>query len=197
MLLRNLSKGASKKMIKSSLVQNTSAANKVTVASSSPSSSQAGLIATTTQSRSNSVDSFANVHSARYLEELEQLWLEDPASVDPQWNTYFSQLKFSSPAATAPGTSGLTSAANTTANTLGHKISDLVRAYQVNGHRISDLDPLGIAHADLDNTFPPELSLENYGFTEEDLNRPISIGRPLMKGTLILSFHFCVIYVMI
>lgn len=168
MLLRNLSKSVSKQVTKSSLTNKQSL--KAAISS--------------TQTRSNTVDSYANVHSARYLEELEQQWSEDPASVDPQWNTYFSQLKYASPAQpslTAP--SGISSgAADTSASSLGHRISDLVRAYQVNGHRISELDPLKLHYADLDGTFPQELALENYGFSEEDLNRPISIGRPLMKG---------------
>ena len=33
----------------------------------------------------------------------------------------------------------------------------LIRAYQIRGHNIANLDPLGINDADLDNSTPPEL----------------------------------------
>ena len=33
----------------------------------------------------------------------------------------------------------------------------LIRAYQIRGHNIAVLDPLGINDADLDNSMPPEL----------------------------------------
>ena len=33
----------------------------------------------------------------------------------------------------------------------------LIRAYQIRGHNIANLDPLGINDADLDDSMPPEL----------------------------------------
>ena len=33
----------------------------------------------------------------------------------------------------------------------------LIRAYQIRGHNIANLDPLGINDADLDSSMPPEL----------------------------------------
>lgn len=52
----------------------------------------------------------------------------------------------------------------------------LVRAYQVRGHHVADLDPLGILDADLENVQPPELALSRYGFTERDLDKQITLG---------------------
>jgi len=53
----------------------------------------------------------------------------------------------------------------------------LVRAYQVRGHRVAELDPLGILDADLaDGVHPPELELSRYGFTERDLDKQIALG---------------------
>jgi 2-oxoglutarate dehydrogenase E1 component len=51
-----------------------------------------------------------------------------------------------------------------------------VRAYQVRGHHVADLDPLGILDADLADVTPPELQLSRYGFTERDLDKKISLG---------------------
>lgn len=53
----------------------------------------------------------------------------------------------------------------------------MVRAYQVRGHRVAELDPLGILDADLaDGVHPPELELSRYGFTERDLDKQIALG---------------------
>jgi len=49
------------------------------------------------------------------------------------------------------------------------KLQLLVRAYQVSGHHIANLDPLGINQADLSPTPPPELQLETYGFIEKGM----------------------------
>src|SRR5216683_3834876 len=52
----------------------------------------------------------------------------------------------------------------------------LVRAYQVRGHHVAELDPLGILDADLQDFHPPELELSHYGFTERDLDKQITLG---------------------
>ena len=52
----------------------------------------------------------------------------------------------------------------------------LVRAYQVRGHHVADLDPLGIMDPDLSDHVPPELELSHFGFTERDLDKQITLG---------------------
>lgn len=52
----------------------------------------------------------------------------------------------------------------------------LVRAFQVRGHHISNLDPLGMNHADLSTEEPPELTIENYGWSEKDLDKTFDLG---------------------
>ena len=47
----------------------------------------------------------------------------------------------------------------------------LIRAYRIRGHRIADLDPLGLR----EKKRHPELEYKSYGFTEADLDRPIFI----------------------
>lgn len=51
-----------------------------------------------------------------------------------------------------------------------------MRAYQVRGHHVAELDPLGILDADLADVKPPELELSRYGFTERDLDADITLG---------------------
>jgi len=47
----------------------------------------------------------------------------------------------------------------------------LIRAYRMRGHRIADLDPLGLH----EKKRHPELEYSSYGFTEADMDRPIFI----------------------
>ena len=51
-----------------------------------------------------------------------------------------------------------------------------MRAYQVRGHHVAELDPLGILDADLADVHPAELELSHYGFTERDLDKQIALG---------------------
>ncbi len=57
-----------------------------------------------------------------------------------------------------------------------------MRAYQVRGHRIADLDPLGITNADLDGSIPQELTIEHYGWSEGDLDRSMQLGPGLLPN---------------
>ncbi len=56
------------------------------------------------------------------------------------------------------------------------KVQLLVRAFQVRGHHIAKLDPLGFTHADLSSETPPELTIEHYGWSEKDLSKEFDLG---------------------
>lgn len=56
------------------------------------------------------------------------------------------------------------------------QIQLLVRAYQVRGHHIAKLDPLGIFDADLMGGSPPELDIASYGWTDADLDQEVTLG---------------------
>jgi len=51
----------------------------------------------------------------------------------------------------------------------------MIRAYRIRGHLIADLDPLGLS----DDKAHPELEPASYGFSDEDLDRPIFIDHVL------------------
>ena len=51
----------------------------------------------------------------------------------------------------------------------------LIRAYRIRGHLIAELDPLGLR----DHGDRPELDPKSYGFTEQDMDRPIFIDNVL------------------
>ncbi|KIM35868.1 hypothetical protein M413DRAFT_449496 [Hebeloma cylindrosporum] len=133
-------------------------------------------------------DLFANGTNAYYADEMYRLWKEDPKSVHPSWNVYFSGLDKGLPSYQAfqpPPSNHLPHPADgAPALHVGQgaelddhlKVQLLVRAYQVRGHHLAELDPLGILDADLADVKPPELELSRYGFTERDLEKEITLG---------------------
>ncbi|KAL0485642.1 2-oxoglutarate dehydrogenase E1 component [Acrasis kona] len=126
-------------------------------------------------------ESFANGSSAQYLEHLEAKWLGDNQSVDEAWQAYFKELYSSSG---TPSTEAVHSRP-TTDNTLSAAVVALVRAYQVSGHHMADLDPLKLYNADLDSSTPKELDINNYPIRESDLDRTdINFSVEMMSGFL-------------
>jgi len=63
-------------------------------------------------------------------------------------------------------------------------VTQLVHAYQMRGHNVSELDPLGMYEADLDGSTPPDLELANYGFSESDMDKPVHLGAVATSGFL-------------
>lgn len=53
-------------------------------------------------------------------------------------------------------------------------LSYLINAYQVRGHELANLDPLGI-HGYRTKESPPELDYKYHGFRDEDLDRPLNL----------------------
>lgn len=53
-------------------------------------------------------------------------------------------------------------------------LSYLINAYQVRGHEIANLDPLGL-HGYRSESTPVELDYKHHGFKEEDLDRPLNL----------------------
>eukprot|EP00249_Psilotum_nudum_P024731 c29278_g1_i4 orf=531-3692(-) len=116
-------------------------------------------------------DTFFDGTSSVYLEELQRTWEADPSSVDESWDIFFRN--FTGQAVTRPGVSGQTIQESM-------RLLLLVRAYQVNGHMKSKLDPLGLEERNV----PAELDPGLYGFTEADLDREFFLGVWRMSGFL-------------
>lgn len=137
-------------------------------------------------------DMFANGGNAYYAEEMYRYWKQDPHSVHVSWATYFNGLDKGLPSSSAytppPGFIGASSTVPVPAGgspkmdvrggddvTEYLKVQLLIRAYQVRGHHIANLDPLHISDADLDSHIPPELKLDYYQWTEADMTREFDI----------------------
>ncbi|CAG8556204.1 14014_t:CDS:2, partial [Acaulospora colombiana] len=140
-------------------------------------------------------DVFLQGNAANYIEEMYNSWLKDPSSVHLSWQVYFKNIEngvnpkvaYQPPPTIVPLTGMSTSVVPVAPVSSSHvddhmKIQLLVRAYQVRGHHIANLDPLGILNADLDSATPKELDPKHYGFVEEDLDRQFSLGPGILPG---------------
>jgi 2-oxoglutarate dehydrogenase E1 component len=133
-------------------------------------------------------DPFANGTNTYYVEEMYRHWRSDPKSVHTSWDVYFKGMEngLSSPQSFTPppsilpnpsdGAPALHAVGGSGELDIHLKTQLLVRAYQVRGHHLAELDPLGILDADLADVRPAELELSRYGFTEKDLEKDITLG---------------------
>jgi 2-oxoglutarate dehydrogenase E1 component len=144
-------------------------------------------------------EGFLQGSAAAYVETMYESWKADPKSVHVSWQAYFKNVAngaepgsaFQAPPTLIPesyiigdvGTASVTAPVGVSSpEILDHmKVQLLVRAYQVRGHHLANLDPLGITKP---NTNPPELKHTHYGFTEKDLDRVFHLGQGMMPGFL-------------
>src|SRR2546427_12606150 len=138
-----------------------------------------------------------NSVNLEFVEALYADYLRDPESVPPDWRQYFRGLSegngfskgqsltptfksgsiFNPPAAAGNGAA----VEEATGAILQERVHQLIRNYRVRGHMAAQLDPLGIPRA-----APPELDLEFYGFTDDDLDRRFSCEAMCGGNTLTL-----------
>jgi len=138
-----------------------------------------------------------------FVEGLYESYLRDPGSVPADWQRYFSTFAegefrfpkprfgpsfqassiFNPPApgrARAPGR-----LADPEIAALQDRVYLLIRLYRVRGHRIAQVDPLG-----LPRPIPQELTPEFFGFSENDMDSPVysetfQYDGPLTLGKLL------------
>jgi 2-oxoglutarate dehydrogenase E1 component len=151
----------------------------------------------------SSNDGFLQGNAANYVEEMYEAWLKDPSSVHLSWQVYFKNMANGVPPSEAyippptimpsdsarlPDLPGVTLDSPAGMNqssqqVIEHmKIQLLVRAYQVRGHHLADLDPLHIQHASIEDLHPPELTYQYYGFTDKDLDRKFTLGPGILPA---------------
>uniref|UniRef100_A0A671NSB6 2-oxoglutarate dehydrogenase complex component E1 n=1 Tax=Sinocyclocheilus anshuiensis TaxID=1608454 RepID=A0A671NSB6_9TELE len=110
---------------------------------------------------------FLNGTSSNYVEEMYYAWLENPKSVHKSWDIFFRNANtgappgsaYQSPPPVGVSLSGLSQAQalvgaqpNVEKLVEDHlAVQSLIRAYQVRGHHIAKLDPLGISCVNFDN----------------------------------------------
>ena len=128
--------------------------------------------------------------NAAYVEELYELYLHDPNAVPEEWRTYFQQLPTDGTVATdvshstirdhfvllsknqrraQPVSAGTVSSAHEKKQV---EVLRLINTYRLRGHQAAQLDPLGLWQ----RTPPADLSLQQYGLTEADLDTTFRTG---------------------
>ncbi|MCE9611664.1 MAG: 2-oxoglutarate dehydrogenase E1 component [Chthoniobacter sp.] len=110
--------------------------------------------------------SFANRFNADLLDQNYANWRLDPASVDATWQAFFEGFELGS---VRPQNGAVPAAKDAPEDPLQPRVDGLVYAYRTLGHTIANLDPL--AHEIPQN---PLLSLRELGFSEKDLELPVS-----------------------
>lgn len=102
--------------------------------------------------------------SAQYADEMFDKWRQDKNSVHPSWDVYFQGG--GQGAAPSSGSSGSLN------NVDAVKLIHLVRAYQVRGHELADLDPLHLKPKPVID----EMELSRYGFSDSDMDKPVNVN---------------------
>jgi len=142
---------------------------------------------------------FLSGTSSVYVEEMYNSWLEDPNSVHKSWQSYFKSVN----AGAAPGQahqrppplgealpdfssqSSSPAVAGASVDSLVNEhlsVQALIRGYQIRGHSIAQLDPLGILDADLCSIRPAELELTNYNLGDKDMNKVYQLPKTTFIG---------------
>ena len=160
--------------------------------------------------------SFLSGSNAVFIAEMQRRWQAEPASVSEQWGRWFASLEALASDAPTPddrpswaanpsqvigvADDSLSTAAKQAGDRLATSEADirsatldsiraimLIRAYRIRGHLQAQLDPLNL----VEQPYHPELDPASYGFTEEDMDRPIFInfvlGREVASLREILS----------
>ncbi|XP_036292155.1 2-oxoglutarate dehydrogenase, mitochondrial isoform X1 [Pipistrellus kuhlii] len=117
---------------------------------------------------------FLSGTSSNYVEEMYYAWLENPKSVHKSWDIFFRNTNagaapgtaYQSPLALSMGALSAVARAQPLAGTQTNvdklvedhlAVQSLIRAYQIRGHHVAQLDPLGILDADLDSSVPADI----------------------------------------
>ncbi|XP_025204788.1 2-oxoglutarate dehydrogenase, mitochondrial isoform X4 [Melanaphis sacchari] len=155
-------------------------------------------------------EQFLNGTSASYIEDMYNAWLADPKSVNVSWDTFFKNCDagaqpgaaYQAPPSLAPPgknevllSSILPAVQNTTAigGAFSEKMIDdhlavqaIIRSYQVRGHFVSQIDPLGFTNADLVNARkkgrPHDVVLRQHSIEEADMERVFKLPSTTFIG---------------
>ncbi|XP_077468619.1 2-oxoglutarate dehydrogenase-like, mitochondrial isoform X4 [Stigmatopora argus] len=136
----------------------------------------------------------ANAGSSNYMEDMYFAWLEDHNNVHESWDAFFRNIQKSDEGVDSPPTKLLHGRVASGSPDVTQKVVEdhlavhtLIRAYQIRGHHVAQLDPLGILDADLDSFVPSDLittidKLAFYGLHESDLDRRFRLPHTTFIG---------------
>ena len=121
--------------------------------------------------------SFLSNAEPEALSELYNQYLEDPNSVDEGWKSFFSGFEFAQkhyPQKVEAGSSNISDKE--------FKVINLIEAYRSRGHLFTETNPVRDRRK-----YSPDLSIENFGLTEADLNTKFKAGSHCHLGEVTLK----------
>ena len=136
----------------------------------------------------------SSLFTAAFVEELYEQYLQNPASVEAEWRSYFDALPaWEKPSAELPHTpiqrsfaalprSMAGGASDAVHERLQVKVLQLINAHRFLGLRVANLDPLN-RHA---KPVIPELDPAHYGLTESDMDTTFETGSLVSAARLTL-----------
>ncbi|CAG9560270.1 unnamed protein product [Danaus chrysippus] len=156
---------------------------------------------------STAAEPFLNGSSSAYVETMYNAWLSDPNSVHASWDAFFRNatngaqpgVAYTSPPNLAPYSknevplTSLVPAAGMPSISAGSPINEkiiddhlavqaIIRSYQIRGHHIAKLDPLGIPNNKLEGRNPREVIHSSYRFDEADMDRVFKLPSTTFIG---------------
>lgn len=112
----------------------------------------------------------ANRWNVELIDEKYSLWLQNPQSVEEDWQTFFEGFELGSTRPTPTKTTTTATTALKEGTGIDSAVLKLILAYRMLGHRQANINPL----------FPPqkepELKYENFGFSQKDLETQVDTG---------------------
>lgn len=121
--------------------------------------------------------SFLNAASSEFFAELYEQYLQNPDSVEPSWRAFFqgfdfAQEDYAAELLPAPTTQAKEPKQNTDHQTISQekvekefKVINLINGYRTRGHLFTKTNPVRNRR-----TYSPDLSIENYGLSQADLD---------------------------
>lgn len=127
--------------------------------------------------------SYLNSSNPEYVEDIYARFLENPENVDESWRYFFEGLELGfQNQEHADDSNGKSNDKPSIDLSSEAKVADLINAYRERGHLLAHIDPLTTAPQ-----FHPLLTLQHFGLSEEDLQRPFTAGKFLGLGSTSLQ----------
>ena len=111
----------------------------------------------------------ANAHP-QYIESLYQNWLNDPESVEPDWNAFFKGFDYAMTASNGSDSGQVLQSAGADLRK-EFSVYILIEGYRARGHFLSTTNPLKPR-----KDRKPKLDLEDFGLSESDLDTRFAAG---------------------
>ncbi len=118
------------------------------------------------------MDKFSWLNSAdpEQIEELYENYKSDPQAVDESWRSFFEGFEFSKTDYSTPSDDELLYPAE-------FRVINLINGYRQRGHLFTKTNPVRKRR-----TYTPTLALENFGLSEEDLEKEFQAGSEIGIG---------------